>query len=253
MSAEHDDAVEAARAHLSSRPDPARPLRPLPAGFAATREALHYVAEQLVKPKRELETGNEIALGFTPGGFGTPIWDRGVASGTMGRVRVEGAELVLDDEGEERRVPAGELRAGAELLGVSAPGRDAVDVDAGAVAALADWYAFGTVVLAELIDRRSALDPAPIRLWPEHFDVATELGSEVAGTRATYGASPGDDDHPEPYLYVSTWDQGVSGEPWNATAFVGAEMPYGAIAGAGDQIVMGLEFMEARVAALSGG
>ena len=90
MSAEHDDAVAAAREHLADGPDPARPLGPLPADFAATRAALHLVAEQLLKPKRELETGNEIALGFTPGGFGTPIWDRGVASGASGQARVDG-------------------------------------------------------------------------------------------------------------------------------------------------------------------
>ena len=58
---EHDRAVADARAHLAGKPGP--PLGPLPPGFAATREALHRVAENVLKPKRELETGNEIRCG----------------------------------------------------------------------------------------------------------------------------------------------------------------------------------------------
>ena len=47
--------------------------------------------------------------------------------------------------------------------------------------------------------RRSqeATDPSEIHLWPEHFDIAFE-DQEV-----TYGGSPGDENHDEPYLYVA--------------------------------------------------
>lgn len=245
MSPEHDDALAAARAHLARRT-----LGPLPDSFAETRESLHYVAENLIKRKRELETGNEIALCFTPGGFGTPVWDVGADSGASGQARVEGDRLVLVEDGEERRCPAGDLVAGAALLGVGSPDRETVEVDPNACAALADWYAFGTVVLADLIERHADLDPAPIRLWPEHFDVATELGSETRGTRANYGASPGDHDHPEPYIYVGPWDQEVGGEIWNATAFVGAELTYEELAGAEDQLGTALAFLSERQAAL---
>jgi hypothetical protein len=31
------------------------------------------------------------------------------------------------------------------------------------------------------------------------------MGEEAAGRRATYGGSPGDRNHDEPYLYVSPW------------------------------------------------
>ena len=48
-------------------------LAPLPEAFAATREALHRVAEQIVAPARKPH--NEIALTPTPGGFGTPPFE----------------------------------------------------------------------------------------------------------------------------------------------------------------------------------
>ncbi len=126
-----------------------------------------------------------------------------------------------------------------------------MEIDADGAAALADWYAFGTVLLADLLDRRPGLEPAPIRLWPEHFDVATDLGDDAAGGRANYGASPGDTDHPEPYLYVGPWDQEVSGEIWNATAFVGAELAYAEMLDEDDQIEAGLSFMLARLTELT--
>lgn len=250
---EHDDAVAAAREHLAAKPDPARPLGQLPDGFALTRASLHFVAEHLLKPKRELETGNEIALGFAPGGFGTPPWERGEASGTSGEARAEGVELVSVEGGVESRAPIADPSAAIELLGIDAATAQIGEIPSvhpDAALALADWFALGTVVLAELIERHPDLDPAPIRLWPEHFDVATELGSEPAGQRANYGASPGDDDHLEPYLYVGPWDQSTEGELWNATAFVGAELLYADLLAADDQIDAALEFMAERVPAL---
>ena len=185
-SMEHDRAVADARAHLAGKAGP--PLETLPPGFAATRSALHRVAEDVLKPKRELETGNEIALGFSPGGFGSPPWEKGKASGESGRIRVEGVEIVTAEGDDESR-------------------RAADDVDPAGAAALADWFAFGTVVLAELLTRHPDLDPAPIRLWPEHFDVATELGAEaMAGARTTA---------PRPGTKItrsrtSTWGHGIS-------------------------------------------
>jgi hypothetical protein len=49
-------------------------------------------------------------------------------------------------------------------------------------------------------------------LWPEHFDV----GMTAAGIN--YGASPGDDQIPDPYLYVGPHDGPPPGDPafWNA-------------------------------------
>jgi len=231
---EHDDAVADARAHLEA--GGSLPLRPLPASFAAVRAAMHRVAEDVLKPKRELETGNEIALRFTRGGFGTPPWDQGIVSGTSGQAHVDGTELVVvTGEAAERR-----------------PLEDPA-IDAAGAGALADWFAFGTVVLADLLDLRAAAEPAPIRLWPEHFDVATEVGSERDGTRATVGASPGDDDHAEPYLYVGPWREPPAGPLWNASGFTGAELGYAELLAAGDQLDSAARFFASRLDAVEAG
>jgi hypothetical protein len=226
---EHAEAVAEAEAHLRALGRP--PLQPLPPGYTGGREALHRIAEDLLKPKRLLETGNEIALRFTPGGFGTPRWEQGAESGLPGTARVEGAEIVIVDGSQQKRTP--------------------IDVDPAVSAAVADWFALGTVALAGLIEAGPDLDPEPIRLWPEHFDVATVLGDEAAGSRANFGASPGDEDHPEPYLYVGPWVEQADSETWNATGFQGAELRHADLLGADDQLAAARAFFVLHLRALS--
>jgi hypothetical protein len=175
-------------------------LNPLPPGFAAARAALHRVAAELVAPARERATGHEISLRVLPGGFGTPPGEG------WGQVRVEGTDLVrVDADGGERR--------------------EALEVDPAGAAALAAWFAYGAGVLAAL---RAELPGAGIvRLWPEHFDVAIEAGPESA--RATFGASPGDEHHPEPYLYCAPWGAVPTGPRWRAHGFAGSELAYAAL------------------------
>jgi hypothetical protein len=202
-------------------------LTPLPAGFGAAVASLHRVAEQVVAPARKPD--NEIALEATPGGFGTPVFEW---EGGRHRVRVEGAELVREVDGEQRRTP--------------------LDVDAGAAAVLAAWYEFGAAALKRLAAEAAPGDDAsaPI-LWPEHFDLAVELGSEAGGQRATYGFSPGDEQHPQPYAYVGPWSPQPAGQLWNATGFGGAELGYAELLAAGDPATLALEFFRVRRAALA--
>ena len=252
--AEHDAALATADAHLAAKADPRRPLAPLPAGFTETMHGLKLVAEHLLQPKRRLESGRGF-LGFTPGGFGSLPWERGEASGEPGSVRVEGIELVSESAGAESRTSLEDLQGAAALLGIDPedPALDATpSLDPDAAAALADWNAFGTVVLGELLAGGSVEDPEPIRLWPEHFDVATVVGSEAAGTRCNLGASPGDESHPEPYLYVGPWDATVSGELWNATGFTGAELTHAELLEAPDQLAAASEFIAVRLDSLAG-
>ena len=115
-----------------------------------------------------------------------------------------------------------------------------------AAARLGDWYAFGAAILGALADATAS----PVRLWPEHFDIAIELGDEAAGQRANYGFSPGDDDHAEPYAYVGPWTAEVSGELWNATGFRGAELRYADLLAAADQHAAALAFFTTRRDAL---
>jgi hypothetical protein len=230
-------------------------LEPLPATFAATRDALHRVAEEIVAPARK--PPNEIALTITDGGFGTPQFEH---EGRRLVVRVERAELVVDADGVETRkelttIADGGALVGAELLPDGLPDDETpLDIDPVAAARLAAYYAFAHGALRTF---RAALEPAadasePI-LWPEHFDVAIEAGAADDGERANYGGSPGDEDHAEPYLYVGPWSGEVSGELWNGKGFTGAELDYAELAGADDPKALAAEFFESRRSALAAG
>jgi hypothetical protein len=230
-------------------------LEPLPPTFADTRDALHRVAEEIVAPARK--PNNEIALTVTEGGFGTPPFEH---DGRRLVVRVEGAELVVDADGVQTRAEltnladAGRL-VGAELLPDGLPDdASPLQVDGKAAARLADYYAFAQRVLESFSGTLDAdADAGPPTLWPEHFDFAIEAGAEACGERATYGASPGDQDHSEPYLYVGPWKAGVEGPLWNATAFKGAELGYAELIDADDAEALALDFLESRRAALAVG
>jgi hypothetical protein len=203
-------------------------LEPLPSSFGETREALHKVADAVVAPARKPE--NEIALRYTRGGFGTPFYEE---NGQECQVRVEPERLIRQRGSEEVAEPL--------------PG----EASKGAAAALGDLYGFGCSVLEELRHEQAAIEER-VQLWPEHFDLAVELGNEAKGQRATYGVSPGDQDHDEPYLYVTPWSGEVSGELWNATGFKGAELSYAELLDAPNQRLAALQFMRERVRALSG-
>lgn len=188
-----------------------------PDTLIATRSALHAVAEWVLAPARHTHDGR-IGLRATPGGFGND------------RARVDGVDLVVGD----RRQPLATLGAAAAFAGVE-PGRDtgtyapetkwdadaSLFVDPEAARLLADWFALGTSLLEQL--RAETDTPSGITLWPEHFDVAIDAGPE--GHRVNYGASPGDDDHVWPYLYVGPWSAVERAEPfWNES--FGASLGY---------------------------
>jgi hypothetical protein len=226
-------------------------LDALPDGFDSTVASLHRVAEQIVAPARKPD--NEIALEATPGGFGTPFFEHG---GSRHQVRVEGAELVHSEGDRERRAPLQSLAAAAEAVAELLPEAELDDellaVDPAAARVLGEWYGFGAAILTRLLATATTADAAtPVRLWPEHFDIAIELGAEGDGVRANYGASPGDGDHSEPYLYVGPWSAEVAGDLWRATGFKGAELTYAELLGAADQGAAALDFFTIRKDALA--
>jgi hypothetical protein len=195
--------------------------------LVTTRLALHAIAERVMSPLRVQATGNEIALRVRPGGFGTPDLPDGSWVG------VSGTDLVrCTADGGETRAAITSLRAAAQFVGlpdtVAAQLPDErLEVHAGAASVLADALARGEEALQALVaDATRGDDPSEIHLWPEHFDIAIELGTPV--TRATYGVSPGDEAHEQPYAYVGPWTEPAETGPatfWNATAFSGAERP----------------------------
>ena len=173
--------------------------------------------------------------------------------------RLDGAELVVRRGGEERREELTTLAAAGELVGVDLypdgppAGEEPLGIDPVAARRVGDWYAFARDALGDLVSAwigAGEPDPSLVELWPEHFDIALEAGPAAAGKRANYGASPGDEDHPEPYLYVGPWTAKVEGELWNAAGFSGALLPYAELVATEDQRGLALEFLRERAAAL---
>jgi len=219
---EHAAALSEARAHLEALGR--QPLEQLPAGFGDGLAVLHAAAEETLQERRRAETGSGWLSPFTPGGVGAPPWEQGLASGEPGSVAIIGTVLVAVSGAEERRSP--------------------LVVEADVVAALTDFHALATATLGALVETAEAEgEPAdPIRLWPEHFDVATVLGDEGKGTRANYGASPGDELHEQPYLYVGPFAELPADPFWNAKGFTGAELDYSELLAAEDQEATALAF-----------
>jgi hypothetical protein len=232
-------------------------LEPLPESFVAARDAMHALAEHGLAPVRYRADGH-ISLVPTPGGFGTPLLGDGE------RVRVEVVELVHERPGTSTRVGLTNLGTAAKFVDVPlgapvdvytpatpcAPDLPiAVDPDAARV--LAAWIAFADTLLSDLRETYAAHEPTVPAMWPEHFDLASELGDAAAGTRATYGASPGDDGIPEPYLYVGPWDAGRRSGKLGTYPF-GAAITYAELSAASDPKGAGLDFFLEGAALLIG-
>jgi len=228
-------------------------------GLVQTRTDLHRLAYAVLAVSRHGSTGR-FGLRASQGGFGTPLFD--------GRfVRVVGTELVDDAESGERRIPLTTLRAAVDFVGVtpsfepaaehdSPPLGDVdlqLDIDEVRALFFANWFAFGWTLLETLRGDESLLDVGVTQLWPGHFDPAVEIGSAELTQRATYGASPGDGGHDEPYLYVGAWgDVDRSNSYWNETAFNGASLGYDELVKTSRPFEVALEFFQHGAQLLAG-
>ena len=200
---------------------------------AATRRALHSVAEQLLAGPQHRASGT-IRLRVIDGGFATVAEPE---------ARVDGAQLVVD--GRRLELDGASIAALAAQIGVDAgapegvypagdsiAAEDELGVDAAIAATIAEAFAVGDAAL-----RSIAPDAEPV-LWPEHFDVAVRVDD------VNYGVSPGDGYHAEPYAYVGV-EPVPSGPFWNAP--FGASRPLAELHGVGAVI----EFFEAGRTAAS--
>ena len=191
------------------------------ARLVATRRTWHVVAEHVLAAARKRATG-QISLRPGPGGVRTPPLPGGEV------IAIDGTHLEVSDAEGTRRGPLTTVRAAAALAGTEPgfpwtkhpPGTelrpdDELEVDEASARVLADWFVLGDRALRELA---AGVTPASVpepEIYPEHFDLAITL-DEV-----NYGASPGDDAFPEPYLYVGPWagpPTGAAADPayWNA-------------------------------------
>jgi len=182
----------------------------------STRRALHQVAEHVLGAAQYQRTGR-IRLQVVPGGYATvDALDDGA------RPAVIGAALLADGAGPPLPLAAlRTLRACGAALGV-APGMpddlylasafdpDApLDLDPESARLLCDWLALGDGALRSFAAELAA--PVEPVLWPEHFDVAITVDA------VNYGASPGDDAMPDPYLYIGPHGGAPDASPfWNA-------------------------------------
>lgn len=225
---------------------------PLSDTYGQTRRHLHQIAFFAVSPARQRAVGR-MGLRPTPGGFGTPPFQDRVA-------RVDGALLVHEESGNMATQPISTVRAAAEFFGggyeeVWYDGfRDPlapIDPDSPLVVEEADshvigeWFDFAFDILGRLADRTQDDDASEPQIWPEHFDAANELGSADDGKRASYGSSPGDEAHPEPYIYVAAWGEIDRSDPyWNDDTFNGSSLGYAELASSPDPAEAALKFFE---------
>jgi len=218
--------------------------------FVATRDALHTVAEHVVAKARYLDDG-EIRLTAFDGGLATPLLSDGR------RVRLIGSDVAVDDGRVVRRAALTTVAAAAEFVGIE-PGfptqlyepatqlnPDApLNVDGIAAETLAAWYDFTAAVLRRFADEIPDALPSELILWPEHFDQAFFTQDTEEGRRANFGASPGDEGHPKPYLYVGPWNAPSSNEFWNAAHFNGAVVSLSSLLETGDPAAAALRFLQ---------
>ncbi len=228
-------------------------LAPDYAHHAATVRTL---ATHLLARARFRATGR-FGLRPTPGGLGT-----GRFGDDHRQVRLSGAVLVDETGGAApttRLLPlAGRtLGEAAEFLSLdldpdfsvgadtaALPGAGwVVDLDDGAARQVGDWYRFCDQVLLQLIVGMDRPAPSGLQVWPEHFDLGTDLDCAPGGPRANVGGSPGDDYLPEPYLYVGPHGPGRPGDPgyWNAP--FGAALSFGELRSSGQPVEAAVAFL----------
>jgi hypothetical protein len=227
-------------------------LGPLPDRLVETRKSLHQIAFFALAPARFNAVGR-MGLRAAPGGFGTPEFE--------GRlIRVEGDTIVSEQAEQVASQVITTVRAATRFVGIDYevewfedfhdplgpvdPDAPLV-VDDTAARALGQWFNLGFEVLNSLRLRGSDDDDVTeVQLWPEHFDAATELGSEQLGQRASYGASPGDETHDQPYFYVAPWGEiDRSNRYWNGESFNGASLGYSTPSAASDPVDAALDFL----------
>lgn len=227
-------------------------LGQLPSGFVETRNALHQIAFFAVSPAR-YQTVGRMGLRPTHRGFGTPEFDGRV-------VRVEADTLIDEHQDESASQTITTVREACSFLGVEyevdwyQTFRDpltpvdpdaTLKVDVDAARSLGDWFVFGFDVLETLRSYGSPdEDVSTVQLWPEHFDPAIEMGREELGLRASYGLSPGDPAHDEPYVYVAAWGEiDRSNGYWNDRAFNGSCLGYADLVTSPDPAKQALDFL----------
>ena len=121
---------------------------------------------------------------------------------------------------------------------------------------LVRWFDAAADLLAEVRTGYTDAQAGAVLCWPHHFDIATVLALDPAGTDNArsigIGVSPGDHYYPQPYVYVSPFRQpkGATLPPlalghWHTDGFVGAVAIAESIVGREDRRADVLAFVRA--------
>ncbi len=128
--------------------------------------------------------------------------------------------------------------------------------DPASLAEIAGLFA-GTAPLLAATRARAVGTPSPVRCWPHHFDIAfldvldPDLDPEDARSLG-YGMTPGDDQYPDPYWYVTPWPypppEALADLPhgsWHTEGWVGAVLPAAEVVAAASQAGVVARFLAA--------
>ena len=236
-----------------------RQLPELPSDYPAALFDFHRLAYSVVAEAR-YQCNGKFGLRYTRGGFGTPFFGDDI------QVRVAGDQLVVQAAMQARSTTITTLREAGEFVGV-APGTAAAEhdspelgdidrpLDARAEVGefLGAWFGLATAALEELRFCGGTVDPERVQLWPGHLDPAIAAGAAESGGRATYGLSPGDHSHDEPYIYVAAWGDVDRSDPfWNETSFNGASLSFRDLVSTDHHYGAAVAFLKGGYARLNG-
>ncbi len=119
------------------------------------------------------------------------------------------------------------------------PGSSLANGSAYDISAMANGISFLETLYSNAAQLLKAVKDAddralPIRCWPHHFDIATLIAVEEQTSENSrsigVGMSPGDDNYPTPYLYITPWPypdaQKLTALPapghWHTDGWIGA-------------------------------
>lgn len=227
-----------------------------------TRRTLHRIAAHVLGRRRHQVSGR-FGLRASPGGFTTPAFGDDpeslrVTDGVLVRdIGSQTIALAITGSTMRRLItfagadPDVEFSAGDEtpLLGdLDEP----LEIDSKAARLVTGWFTLGACALDRVLaDLSEDADPVTVQLWPEHFDLGTNVVS-ASGVRVNLGASPGDDGIEEPYLYVGPWGPDRPGDPafWNAS--FGAVLRTSDMAASPDNVGAGAAFLRSGLDRMTG-
>ena len=165
----------------------------------------------------------------------------------------EGGRLLKTPEIPSYEMPAHDVGNG-KPFGPPAPER---------LVELARWYR-NAARLAQIVSENT-LGASPVQCWPHHFDIATLISLDPAGSVSKtarsigFGLSPGDGSYDQPYFYINPWPFPLEGQGyreldggghWHCEGWFGAVLPASAIhGGAREQAEQVLSYARSAMAA----